>query len=69
MEVLNGKWKGNLVWYVHNGIKRPGELKRRLPQASRRLLDTQLKQLAAHGVVSKISYNELPKKVDSNLRL
>jgi len=67
MGVINGKWKINLIWCVYNGIKRPGDLQRKLPQASRRVLDTQLRQLTDHGILSKITYNQLPLKVEYEL--
>lgn len=38
------------------GIKRPGELHRKIPKASRRLLDAQLKQLVEQGILVKTIY-------------
>ena len=67
MEVINGKWKGNLIWNIYRGIKRPGELQRKLPLASRRVLDTQLKQLTEHGIILKTTYEGLPLKVEYTL--
>lgn len=67
MEVVNGKWKANLIWSVYSGIKRPGELQRKIPKASRRVLDTQLKQLTDHGILSKVIFDELPLKVEYEL--
>ena len=67
MEVLNGKWKIKLIWCIHSGIRRPGELQRKISKASRRLLDTQLTQLVAHGILSKTNFDELPLKVEYNL--
>jgi DNA-binding HxlR family transcriptional regulator len=67
MEVMNGKWKINLIWCIYNGIKRPGELHRRMPKASRRLLDTQLKQLTGLGIVTKTIFNQRPLKVEYEL--
>jgi DNA-binding HxlR family transcriptional regulator len=67
MEVMNGKWKINLIWCIYTGIKRPGELHRRMPKASRRLLDTQLKQLADQGIITKIIFDQLPLKVEYEL--
>ncbi|MDJ1502786.1 helix-turn-helix domain-containing protein [Xanthocytophaga agilis] len=67
MEVMNGKWKINLIWCIHSGIRRPGELQRKIPKASRRLLDTQLTQLVEHGILSKTSFDQLPLKVEYNL--
>jgi len=67
MEVVNGKWKISLIWCIHNGIQRPGELQRRIPKASRRLLDTQLAQLQKHGIVIKKTSNQKPLKVEYEL--
>lgn len=67
MEVINGKWKIALIWSIYSGIKRPGELHRKMPKASRRVLDTQLKQLIDHGILSKIIFNQRPLKVEYEL--
>lgn len=64
MEVLNGKWKLNLVWCIYNGIRRPGELQRRLPGATRRVLEIQLKQLVQHEILSKTEFDVKPPKVE-----
>ncbi|MFD2937370.1 winged helix-turn-helix transcriptional regulator [Spirosoma flavum] len=67
MEVMNGKWKISLIWSIYSGIRRPGELHRKISKASRRLLDTQLNQLVAHGIVCKISFDQKPLKVEYTL--
>lgn len=64
MEVMNGKWKISLVWCVYNGIIRPSELQRNIPNATRRVLETQLKQLVNHGILSKKTYEVKPPKVE-----
>lgn len=67
MEVISGKWKINLVWCIYNGIKRPGELQRQIPRASRRLLDTQLRQLVDQGIIIKTVFEQKPGKVEYEL--
>lgn len=67
MEVINGKWKINLIWCIYNGIKRPGELHRQIPKASRRLLDSQLRQLADLGILTKIAFQQKRLKVEYEL--
>lgn len=67
MEVLNGKWKINLIWCIYSGIDRPGDLQRMMPKASRRLLDTQLKQLVDHAILTKIIFDQRPPKVQYKL--
>jgi DNA-binding HxlR family transcriptional regulator len=67
MEVMNGKWKINLVWCIYGGIRRPGELHRQIPKASRRLLDTQLKQLVTQGIITKKVFDQKPLKAEYEL--
>lgn len=67
MEVMNGKWKISLIWCIHSGIRRPGELQRKIPKASRRLLDTQLKQLVEHGILAKTVFDQRSLKVEYSL--
>jgi len=66
-EVLYGKWKIRLLWFINEGHKRPSELQRKIPDASRRVLNIQLNELEAHGLVSKIIYPQVPPKVEYSL--
>lgn len=66
-EVLYGKWKIRLLWFISQGYKRPSELQRKIPDASRRVLNIQLKELEAHELVSKIIYPVVPPKVEYEL--
>ncbi|MEA5138692.1 winged helix-turn-helix transcriptional regulator [Arcicella rigui] len=66
-EVLYGKWKIRLLWFINEGHQRPSELQRKIPDASRRVLNIQLKELEEHGLVSKIIYPVVPPKVEYSL--
>jgi len=63
-EVLSGKWKIHLLYFISEGIKRPSELQRKIPGATRRVLNVQLNQLEGHGLVSKKVHADLPLKVE-----
>ncbi len=63
-EVLYGKWKIRLLWFIDQGHKRPSELQRKIPDASRRVLNIQLKELEEHDLVSKTIYPVVPPKVE-----
>jgi DNA-binding HxlR family transcriptional regulator len=67
MGIMSGKWKIKLIWCIYSGICRPGDLQRKIPKASRRLLDTQLKQLVDHRILSKTNFDQLPLKVEYSL--
>ncbi|NUY79638.1 helix-turn-helix transcriptional regulator [Flavobacterium sp. MAH-1] len=66
-EVLYGKWKVRLLWFIHQGHKRPSELQRKIPDASRRVLTMQLKELEDHELIAKTIYPVVPPKVEYNL--
>jgi DNA-binding HxlR family transcriptional regulator len=66
-EILYGKWKIRLLWFINEGFKRPSELQRKIPDASRRVLNTQLKELEGHELVTKVIYPVVPPKVEYSL--
>src|ERR1043165_1516530 len=66
-EVLYGKWKIRLLWFINEGHQRPSELQRKIPDASRRVLNMQLNELEQHELISKIIYPVVPPKVEYHL--
>ncbi len=66
-EVLYGKWKIRLLWFISQEYKRPSELQRKIPDVSRRVLNIQLKEFEDHELVSKIIYPVVPPKVEYSL--
>lgn len=66
-EVLYGKWKIRLLWFIHEGYKRPSELQKKIPNASRRVLNIQLNELEGHELISKKIYPVVPPKVEYSL--
>ncbi|MNY10645.1 putative HTH-type transcriptional regulator YybR [compost metagenome] len=66
-EVLYGKWKIRLLWFINEGHKRPSELQRKIPDASRRVLNIQLKELEEHDLITRKVYPVVPPKVEYSL--
>lgn len=66
-EVLYGKWKIRLLWFINEGHKRPSELQRKIPDASRRVLNIQLNELIQHELVTKKIFPVVPPKVEYSL--
>jgi DNA-binding HxlR family transcriptional regulator len=66
-EVLYGKWKIRLLWFINDGHQRPSELQRKIPDASRRVLNMQLKELEEHELITKKIYPVVPPKVEYSL--
>ncbi|MCS3867990.1 DNA-binding HxlR family transcriptional regulator [Chryseobacterium ginsenosidimutans] len=66
-EVLYGKWKIRLLWFINEGFLRPSELQKKIPDASRRVLNIQLKELEEHDLITKKIYAVVPPKVEYSL--
>lgn len=66
-EVLYGKWKIRILWFIHMGNLRPSELQRKIPDVTRRVLNVQLKELEDHELVTKTIFPVLPPKVEYSL--
>nr|WP_057940327.1 helix-turn-helix domain-containing protein [Algoriphagus resistens] len=66
-EVLYGKWKIRLLWFINEGHKRPSELQRKIPDASKRVLTIQLNELEDQELITKKIYPVVPPKVEYSL--
>jgi len=64
MEIIGGKWKPCLIYNISKGHIRPSELQRLNPNATRRVLHQQLKELEEHGIIERVVYPVLPPKVE-----
>ena len=64
LRVISGKWKPLILFFLRNGPKRYGELKRLIPGVSDKVLIQQLKDLEADRVVARTDYEESPPRVD-----
>lgn len=66
-EVLYGKWKIRILYFISRGHKRPSEIMREIPDASQRVIYSQLKELEEHQLISKVIYPVIPPKVEYSL--
>jgi DNA-binding HxlR family transcriptional regulator len=64
MEIIGGKWKSYLIFLISQGVRRPSDLQRAVPSATRRVLNLQLRELEFHGIIKRVIYPELPPKVE-----
>ncbi len=68
LSVIGGKWKGVILYHLVNGDPlRFGELQRRLPNVTPRMLTRQLRELEKDGVVHREMYPQVPPKVEYSL--
>lgn len=64
LRVVGGKWKPLILHFLYRGPHRYGELKRKVQRVSDKMLIQHLKELEAHGIVSRRDYHEVPPRVD-----
>lgn len=65
--VIGGRWKGVILYWLLQGKQRFGELSRRLPNCSARVLTLQLRELEADGLLKRTVHAEVPPRVDYEL--
>lgn len=64
LRVIGGKWKPLILFFLGDGPKRYGALKRSVRGVSDKVLIQQLKELESHGIVSRTDHKEIPPRVD-----
>ncbi|KAA0975424.1 helix-turn-helix domain-containing protein [Pseudomonas sp. ANT_H12B] len=67
LRVISGKWKPLILFFLRDGPKRYGELKRLIPGVSDKVLIQQLKDLQCDRVLARNDYREVPPRVDYTL--
>ncbi|MFW8051693.1 winged helix-turn-helix transcriptional regulator [Vagococcus fluvialis] len=63
LKIIGGKWKPIILCHLGYGDLRSGELKRKIPDVTQKVLTAQLKELQEDGIISREVYNEVPPKV------
>ncbi|MEO6678877.1 MAG: helix-turn-helix domain-containing protein [Pseudomonas sp.] len=64
LAVIGGKWKPLVLFHLHGGPRRYGELRRLVTGISEKVLTQQLRELTHDGIIQRRDYQEVPPRED-----
>lgn len=68
IEIMGGKWKGLILWHLHDKkVLRNGEMLRLMPRITQKMLTQQLREMEENGLVKRVIYEQVPPKVEYSL--
>lgn len=68
MNLIGGKWKPFILWLLYEEeVVRFGEMKKRIPTITQKMLTQQLREMEKDGFVVRKVYAEVPPKVEYSL--
>lgn len=63
-EAVGGKWKAAILWELADGSHRFGELKRKVPGVTEKMLIQQLRELERDALITRTVFPVVPPRVD-----
>ncbi|HLH08869.1 MAG TPA: helix-turn-helix domain-containing protein [Terriglobales bacterium] len=63
LSVIDGRWKGTILWRLLNGPMRTNELRKSIPEITERMLLRHLRELTSAGILDRHQEQGLPLRV------
>lgn len=67
LDLIDGKWKGVILYHLQEGRLRFGELRKRMPRITQRMLTKQLRALEGDALITRTVFAEVPPRVEYEL--
>ncbi|HLG76723.1 MAG TPA: helix-turn-helix domain-containing protein [Ktedonobacteraceae bacterium] len=67
LQVVGGRWKPLILWYLFQQPQRFSALRRAMPNTTQKVLTQQLRELEQDGIVHREIYPQVPPKVEYSL--
>lgn len=65
LSVVGGKWKWLILYKLfQNKVQRYGEIKKKMPSITHKMLSHELKELESENLIQRKEYSQVPPKVE-----
>ncbi|MBJ7440128.1 MAG: helix-turn-helix transcriptional regulator [Sphingopyxis sp.] len=64
LSMIDGKWKGVILYHLLENTLRFNEIRRKLPNVTQRMLTNQLRELESDGLIVRTVFPQVPPRVD-----
>jgi DNA-binding HxlR family transcriptional regulator len=66
-EIIGGKWKPLILFYLQDGTRRFGQLQKLIPGTTKKILAQRLRELERDDIVHRKVYAQVPPRVEYSL--